>query len=505
MMRYLYYFILSLLAVSCTTKYGQMQQALTHMEANEQNYEQPTTDSLALEVATYMELNGTPEERQRAWRQVGLVYGRQDNASYKAEAYRMAALSVDSALVRDTLVYATTLAEWAQTLAAAVRHEEARAVSLRAVSLLEEQGDTAHAMYFRCTNSGEFWGDSINAEKAYTYLWDHGYHQLAVDGYAWSTFITSLGDDPREIQTRLDRLVQYTQLDLTHPTSWAAQDYAWARGNIYMRLDNRDSCLYYYRRNIELRNQATDGPNTAGYTYLADAYNKWGMPDSAAWCYQQLQEKSLEKQRVQPSIDGKMLSQLCQVMRIHQQSQQAASRLKLAGTLLAILVLALVVFLLYRQRMLREQHRALLQQNGEYAKMLSTLHPQDRLLDNPLVQHFHDLSTRDAHPSEQEWSDLLTLVEQQYPRLYPVLSRDYALTEQERRAVALIVAKCTPSQMSVLLVYSKPNVSNLRRRLYQKITHHDGSGTDLDALVAEACSIQNIQPPIYIDSMQGDA
>jgi hypothetical protein len=41
--------------------------------------------------------------------------------------------------------------------------------------------------------------------------------------------------------------------------------------------------------------------------------------------------------------------------------------------------------------------------------------------------------------------------------------------------------------MSVLLVTSKSNVSNLRRRLYNKLTGKDGSGTDLDKFVAALC------------------
>ena len=53
--------------------------------------------------------------------------------------------------------------------------------------------------------------------------------------------------------------------------------------------------------------------------------------------------------------------------------------------------------------------------------------------------------------------------------------------------VGLIVIKCSPLQMSVLMVCTKSNVSNLRRRLYQKLTGHDGSGTDLDKYITGMC------------------
>ena len=38
-------------------------------------------------------------------------------------------------------------------------------------------------------------------------------------------------------------------------------------------------------------------------------------------------------------------------------------------------------------------------------------------------------------------------------------------------------------QMSVIMVCTKSNVSNLRRRLYHKLTGRDGSGADLDKYV----------------------
>ena len=61
------------------------------------------------------------------------------------------------------------------------------------------------------------------------------------------------------------------------------------------------------------------------------------------------------------------------------------------------------------------------------------------------------------------------------------------LSEQECRAISLIVIRCSPLQMSVLLVCTKSNVSNLRRRLYSKLTGKDGSGTDLDRYITKMC------------------
>ena len=81
-----------------------------------------------------------------------------------------------------------------------------------------------------------------------------------------------------------------------------------------------------------------------------------------------------------------------------------------------------------------------------------------------------------------------------YPQLFATLQQQYAkhqpdqtLTEQERHIIGFIVIKCSPLQMSVLLVCTKSNVSNLRRHLFNKITGKDGSSTDLDQYIAGLC------------------
>ena len=89
----------------------------------------------------------------------------------------------------------------------------------------------------------------------------------------------------------------------------------------------------------------------------------------------------------------------------------------------------------------------------------------------------------------------LILATDGYPQLFPTLQQQYAehqpdqtLTEQEHHVIGLIVIKCSPLQMSALLITSKPNVSNIRRRLFNKLTGKDGSSSDLDMYVMRRCA-----------------
>ena len=92
----------------------------------------------------------------------------------------------------------------------------------------------------------------------------------------------------------------------------------------------------------------------------------------------------------------------------------------------------------------------------------------------------------------EDWQALRDEIDRQHPQLFATLQQQYAehqpdqtLTEQERHVIGLSVIRCSPLQMSVLLVCTKSNVSNLRRRLYHKLTGKEGSGADLDRYVAQ--------------------
>jgi len=116
------------------------------------------------------------------------------------------------------------------------------------------------------------------------------------------------------------------------------------------------------------------------------------------------------------------------------------------------------------------------------------------ILDSDIARHFHKLSSEDSHPTADDWQALCSEIDRQHPQLFATLQQQYAdhqpdltLTEQERHVICLIVIRCSPLQMSVLMVCTKSNVSNIRRRLFRKLTGKDGSGTDLDKYISAMC------------------
>ena len=274
--------------------------------------------------------------------------------------------------------------------------------------------------------------------------------------------------------------------------SYAAIQYWELRGDYHLRLGDFDSAHYYYMKLDHPWNYV----HLQGYERLMNLYNKFPDRDPDY----ELRAK-FDSKYVEGYMDVKKDRFLENEDEYRQRNVLINHELELVHerTLLAcglLLLLAVVGFSAYYLYQLRREHRETLEQNREYADMLRLLKQQARpsILDTDIARRFHDLSSQDAHPTAEEWQALRSEIDRQHPQLFATLQQQYAehqpdqtMTEQERHVVGLIVIKCSPLQMSVLMVCTKSNVSNLRRRLYQKLTGHDGSGADLDKYITGMC------------------
>ncbi len=472
---------------SCTSKRDDARTYINNVEAQVEDYDHAPNDSLALQVATYMEMNGTPEERLRAWRAAGKMYHRMDNNSYWAEAYRMAVGSIDTTQAFDTLLLANTLSEYAEALSATHGRDQARQQSDRAIRLAEEMGDSVHAMYFRAMNF--YWYlDFDMAWPAHHYLCKHGHRQLAEDCIFHALLLT-FGDDP--YFEMLNRFAQYTSYNIEHPQSLRARQFWAAKANAFEKMGERDSCLYYHRKYADADLQRYEGTNGSGYRDLFFTFSNFGQQDSADYYHQLWTETEKASSGQKADKQGQMLEHVYQSLRTQMEQVEAAHRQRTVIAFIVVFVIVIVfvivLFLVLRQRTLRRQHQELLRQNAEYAALISSMQSKGTLLDSDIVKRIHEMSSCDAHPSAEEWQQLQSLVDEQYPQLFPSLQKNYTLTEPEAHAICLIVAKCAPTQMGILLLCTRGHVSNLRRRLYQKITGMDGTGADLDKLVNSLC------------------
>lgn len=523
--------LLMAILTSCQTEHERQVQMLEDLLEATDNYVVMPNDSDARAVLYYMERHGSPRELQQAWRMMAKMYRRHGSLMYEGFAYKMAADCVDSLSTEfEPRALAEICYEWSINQQFSFDDELAKQTARRGMELAQQAGDTL--LYYKCMGREANVALTVNrdeyfmptAYRAFSELWQRGRKDWAVDAFV--PYISYLLNDDRkdleglincaggkeaffkdckdvgpflEIQDAnlpdsmtmwMKRYERFTHEDLEHVGSYTAIQYWMLRGDYYMRLGNFDSAHYYYMKLDHPWNYV----HLQGYERLMNLYNKFPDRDPGYELRNKFNSKYIEgymdvkKDRFLENEDEYRQRN---VLINHELQLQHQRTLLIVGLLLLI---GAVGFAVYRYRKLRCEHRETLEQNREYAEMLRSLKQQARpgILDTDIAHHFHDLSAQDAHPTAEDWQALRDEIDRQYPRLFATLQQQYAehqpdqtLTEQERHVIGLIVIKCSPLQMSVLLVCSKSNVSNLRRRLYNKLAGKDGSGTDLDKYITE--------------------
>ena len=464
------------------------------------HYDTMPSLSDARSVLYYMERHGSPTELQRAWHMMAKVYHRHGRLYYEGFAYEMALDCVDSTSnAYDPLTTAEILYESSISLYYNQDDVFAHIQARQAMDLALGAGDTlSHYRYLgqdayislMMYHSKQFLPTS---QRAFNELWRRGRKDWAVDAFFPYMACMNNGTMNDSVAIWMQRYEQYTTQDLKHAESLAALNYWKLRGDYFCHVGNFDSAHFYYDKLLQSSNCYVQCMAYQGLQSLYDTFQENDPDHSLRNYYAKELDQQFEVMKRNRLLEGKDEYRQRIALTEHDFSlQQHRAWLFICLSLLA----AVCTFIAYRYRLLRQQHQDTLQQNREYAELIKSNKRHDRssLLDTTIAHHFHDLSAQDKHPSAEDWQALHDEIERQHPLLFSTLQHQYAehqpdqtLTEQERHVISLIAIRCTPLQMSVLLVCTKSNVSNLRRRLYNKLTGKDGSGTDLDRTIMGLC------------------
>ena len=518
---------------SCQSAHERQVQMMADLVEATENYDVMPNDSDARAVLFYMERHGSPRELQQAWRMMAKMYRRHGALMYEGFAYEMAADCVDSLSADfDPRALAEICYEWSINQHFCFDDWQAQQTARRGMELALQAGDTL--LYYRCMGMEAYVPLTVhidayflpNAYRAFSELWQRGRKDWAVDAFVpYMSFLVNYDREyleniircaggteaffhgrkdmgpfleikdanlPDSMKLWMQRYEQYTGEDLEHVGSHAAIEYWKLRGDYYLRKGDFDSAHYYYMKLDHPWNYV----HLQGYERLHNLYNKFPDRDPGYELRNKFNLKYVEgymdvkKDRFLENEDEYRQRNV----HINQELELERQRtLLICGLLLLLGGICFAAYYLYK---LRREHRETLEQNREYADMLHSMRSQmnQGILDTDIARRFHKLSSQDAHPTVEDWQALRDAIDRQYPHLFATLQQQYAvnqpdqtLTEQERHVISLIAIRCSPLQMSILLVTSKPSVSNLRRRLFKKLTGKDGSGTDMDYYVAKLC------------------
>lgn len=133
-------------------------------------------------------------------------------------------------------------------------------------------------------------------------------------------------------------------------------------------------------------------------------------------------------------------------------------------------------------RELLEARRALMQKDVEQAE---ALHEMERKAASSLVNS--EVYKRIAAPSyrmrEPDWEELSRAIDYSYPHFTDKLNELYSFKPTEFRLCLLLKAEIRLSRIADLLLTSKQNVSSMRKRLYKKVLREDEAPESWDHFV----------------------
>ena len=503
--------LLMAILASCQSEHERQVHMMKDLREATDKYDIIPDDSLARAVLYYMERHGSPNEQQQAWRMMAKMYRRHGSLFSEDFAYQMAMDCVDSTNTDfDPLAVEEILGEWSMNQYYSLNDSKAQHLAHKAKEMAETAGDSVafykymgleayvYIMSFQADHATpyseeSFRQDLAKARTASQHLWQLGRKDLAVEAFFPVIACHNRGNIPDSVRYWLDRYARNTRQDISHAESLPAVEYFLQKGDYFKYEGSLDSALCYYQKLISQSKNYVKG---IACGRMLNLYNKFSQADSA-YKYRSLYNElfidnyfSVKKDKFLENEDewrqrNKFIT--------HEVELEHERTLLISGL---FLLLGLVCFAVYYLCKLRNEHRETLEQNREYAEMLHSLRKQMKqdILDTDIARRFHNLSSQDAHPTAEEWQALRNEIDHRHPLLFPTLERQYnehqpnqAMTEQECHAVSLLAIHCSPLQMSVLLVCTKSNVSNLRRRLYSKLTGKDGSGSDLDRFILGIC------------------
>lgn len=502
-MKRLTLFLFILLALfSCQSEHKRQTEMLDGLLKECTQYDTMPSLSNARSILYYMERHGSPMELQQAWHMMAKVYHRNGSLYYEGFAYEMALDCVDSTstaydpLTTAEILYESSINQY-YNQDDIFAHIQAR----RAMELALRAGDTLS--YYRYQGQDAFISLMMHhskqflpiAQETFDELWRRGRKDWAVDAFFPYMVCMNNGTMNDSVAVWMKRYKQNTTQDLQHAESLAAIDYWKLRGDYFCHVGSFDSAHYYYDKLLQSPTNYAQCMAYHGLQSLYDTFEEYDPDHNLRSHYEKELDRQFDSMKRERLLEGKDEYRQRLALTEYELSLQQHRTWLFCGLLLLV---AVCVFIIYRYRLLKRQHQETLQQNREYAELIKNSKQYDRssLLNVDIAHRFHDLSAQDKHPSAEDWQQLRDAIDQQYPQLFNILQQQYAehqpdqtMTEQERHVIGLIAIKCSPLQMSVLLVCSKSNVSNLRRRLFNKLTGKDGSGTDLDRYITEMCEI----------------
>ena len=275
------------------------------------------------------------------------------------------------------------------------------------------------------------------------------------------------------------------------------ESYYYTKGLYYQGVQKLDSAIYFYRK---LLNPILDIEDIEmGYKGLMSVYHHLGMADSTLK-YADLYTQANDSANILHSADEitrtQALYNYSESQRMAAEKSAEANRYKflllfsVSAFLLCLLAVYIIVLHIRRYKGEADERERLLHTRlAELEQQLTIKEIRDveqEILASPLVNSFRMMAkTSVKKPTHEEWSQLRSFLRDRLPAFWNKLQESEPPLRKEEVDVCLLIRLQFPvKEIANLTGMSIQAISNVRRRLLQRVFHQsEGGSKEFDRLI----------------------
>jgi tetratricopeptide (TPR) repeat protein len=244
-------------------------------------------------------------------------------------------------------------------------------------------------------------------------------------------------------------------------------------GKFYAELGQRDSAIYYFRRCMETDNVASRTSAAMYLSELASDDANWEQACSYALeCAALVDSAKLQMQQE----NANLISSLTNQLDVERENYHLYRIIALIVVLVILLTAAGVIFV--RERIARLKWQ---QEEQRQARVNHARSQQEQLIETFRNTPLYRKILVEESVNNDQWEDLVQLLNHEANNFVDKLTAFYpAIKPQEMQVCQLLKLEFTNQQIATILCRTQQAITNLRKRLYQKMFGKEGSADDLN-------------------------
>lgn len=244
-------------------------------------------------------------------------------------------------------------------------------------------------------------------------------------------------------------------------------------GKFYAGQEQLDSAKYFFRRCLETDHVGSRASAAMYLSELAGDEADWERAYSYALeCAALVDSAKLQMQNENANLIGSLTNQL----EVERENYRLYRIIAVIVVLAIVLIALLVIFVRERIARLKRQ-----QEEERQARVSRARNSQEQLVETFRNTALYRKILMDESVGAEQWEEIVAFLNGQADGFVDKLTAFYpAIKPQEMQACQLLKLEFTNQQIANILCKTQQAITNLRKRLYQKIFAKEGSADDLN-------------------------